>query len=644
MTIPIDRHACRLRAALGGAASRSGRRTAPFEGDARTIDADRGRGAADSRGGCARAGRRAHSAGRSAPASPASAVLPVAAVATARARRETMLSSGPLRDGLGRRREADDVSPHRAGRARTAAGRARAAPDRPTPTPLPGAADPDVAGRRAPASAPGARSAAGGAPGAHLRLAGRGGARRAARPTPLGDRAGLEVEAQVSTRASASGRYARRTSSVAERRSRLTGRDSPTRSARRGASPAGAARDSRDPRDRPGDDRHDVPRRRRRAAARAAAATASSSSTTRSRAGSSTIPRSSGERARARPRRRVRRRRDRVRRSSRRSGSRTSARRRSSGSERSGRPVAPRDRLAGPAHRRALPRRCPPSCCGRGQASSPTPTSPRPSSNGCSRARTCRAGELAFGTVDSWLVWKLTGGRVHATDVTNASRTMLLDLDDPRLGCRAARAVRRRSGAAARGSSAPRSVVGEAELLGVDAPDRGHRGRPAGGALRARLLRAAAQAKATYGTGSFVLANAGAERGPAPDGAARRRRLPSGGYALEGAILASGAAIQWLRDGLGVLATPPRASRWQPRSSRRAASTSCRPSPGWARRTGTPEARGLDQRHHARHDAGATRARRARGDRLPGRGRPRSAARAASTCCAPTAARARTAS
>jgi len=60
------------------------------------------------------------------------------------------------------------------------------------------------------------------------------------------------------------------------------------------------------------------------------------------------------------------------------------------------------------------------------------------------------------------------------------------------------------------------------------------------------------QAKATYGTGSFVLANAGAERGPAPSGLLETASA-SGGYALEGAILASGAAIQWLRDGLGVL-------------------------------------------------------------------------------------------
>ena len=158
--------------------------------------------------------------------------------------------------------------------------------------------------------------------------------------------------------------------------------------------------------------------------------------------------------------------------------------------------------------------------------------------------------ELAFGTVDSWLVWKLTGGRVHATDVTNASRTMLLDLDTldwsdelldlfdvdrvllPRL---------------VRSSE----VVGDAALLGVTVPIAGIAGDQQA-ALFGHGCFERGEAKATYGTGSFVLANAGPERVQAPSGLLETVAA-SGGYALEGAILASGAAIQWLRDGLGIL-------------------------------------------------------------------------------------------
>jgi glycerol kinase len=166
--------------------------------------------------------------------------------------------------------------------------------------------------------------------------------------------------------------------------------------------------------------------------------------------------------------------------------------------------------------------------------------------------------ELAFGTVDSWLVWKLTGGRVHVTDLTNASRTMLLDLDslawdaelldlfgvDPVLLPRLV-------------SSS--EVVGEAELLGVTLPIAGIAGDQQA-ALFGHGCFERGEAKATYGTGSFVLAHAGAEREPAPAGLLETVAA-SGGYALEGAILASGAAIQWLRDGLGVLADAAESDR-----------------------------------------------------------------------------------
>jgi glycerol kinase len=161
------------------------------------------------------------------------------------------------------------------------------------------------------------------------------------------------------------------------------------------------------------------------------------------------------------------------------------------------------------------------------------------------------ASELAFGTVDSWLVWRLTGGRVHVTDRTNASRTLLLNLDslewdadllglfgiDPAV-------LPRLVGSA--------EVVGEAELLGATLPLAGIAGDQQA-ALAGHGCFERGEAKATYGTGSFVLVHAGAEREVAPVGLLETAAAPRG-YALEGAILASGAAVQWLRDGLRILA------------------------------------------------------------------------------------------
>jgi glycerol kinase len=158
---------------------------------------------------------------------------------------------------------------------------------------------------------------------------------------------------------------------------------------------------------------------------------------------------------------------------------------------------------------------------------------------------------LAFGTVDSWLVWRLTGGRVHVTDRTNASRTMLLDLDslewdDELLHLFGVDAV-----------VLPRvamsaEVVGEADLLGVTVPIAGMAGDQQAALVGHGCFRRG-EAKATYGTGSFVLVHTGHERERAPDGLLETAAAPVG-YALEGAILASGAAVQWLRDGLGILA------------------------------------------------------------------------------------------
>ena len=157
---------------------------------------------------------------------------------------------------------------------------------------------------------------------------------------------------------------------------------------------------------------------------------------------------------------------------------------------------------------------------------------------------------LAFGTVDSWLVWKLTGGDVHVTDRTNASRTLLanlgtLDWDDELL---AVFGVDR--------SLLPRiapssDTVGEAELLGSRIPISGIAGDQQA-ALFGQGCHEPGQAKATYGTGSFLLVHTGADAVPPPHGLLAT--AAADGYALEGAVLVSGAAIQWLRDGLGILA------------------------------------------------------------------------------------------
>jgi glycerol kinase len=158
------------------------------------------------------------------------------------------------------------------------------------------------------------------------------------------------------------------------------------------------------------------------------------------------------------------------------------------------------------------------------------------------------ASGLAFGTVDTWLVWKLTHGRVHATDETNASRTMLCNLetlewDDELL---ALFGVPREILPEIRPSG---SHYGEAELLGRTLPIDGMAGD------QQASLFAAGGAKTTYGTGSFVLVETDE---PVPDGilrtAAARLEHERPRRAHEGAVFVTGAAVQWLRDGLGLIA------------------------------------------------------------------------------------------
>jgi glycerol kinase len=171
--------------------------------------------------------------------------------------------------------------------------------------------------------------------------------------------------------------------------------------------------------------------------------------------------------------------------------------------------------------------------------------------------RRAERGELAFGTIDSWLVWQLSGGRAHLTDVTNASRTLLLDLASatwsaPMLelfgippACLPG--IVPSSLAVA---DAPRALLG-----GHAVPITGIAGDQQA-ALFGQACFAPGMAKNTYGTGCFMLMNTG------PTALASRHRLLStvawdcGGrhYALEGSVFIAGAVVQWLRDGLGLIA------------------------------------------------------------------------------------------
>ena len=165
-------------------------------------------------------------------------------------------------------------------------------------------------------------------------------------------------------------------------------------------------------------------------------------------------------------------------------------------------------------------------------------------------------GELAFGTVDTWLAWKLSGGRSHVTDVSNASRTLLFDIhrlawDEELLAL----------------LDIPRAVLPQVVDSSARIAVTACEGLPAGialagmagdqqSALFGQACFSAGMAKNTYGTGCFLLMNTGEK----PAASANRllttvawRRGGRTHYALEGGVFIAGAAIQWLRDGLGII-------------------------------------------------------------------------------------------
>jgi len=172
------------------------------------------------------------------------------------------------------------------------------------------------------------------------------------------------------------------------------------------------------------------------------------------------------------------------------------------------------------------------------------------------RAR-AEAGELAFGTIDTWLLWKLTGGRVHATDVTNAGRTLLFDIhqldwSDDQLDL----------------LNVPRAVLPDVlpssghfgdtdpDVLGRSIPITGIAGDQHA-ALFGQRCTQPGMAKNTYGTGCFLLYQTGTEAVASSNGLLTTLAWQLEGepaqYALEGAVFVAGAAVQWLRDELAII-------------------------------------------------------------------------------------------
>jgi len=171
------------------------------------------------------------------------------------------------------------------------------------------------------------------------------------------------------------------------------------------------------------------------------------------------------------------------------------------------------------------------------------------------RARADR-GELAFGTIDSFLLWRLTGGKVHATDASNASRTLLFDIHkgawDPDM---------------LRMLDIPESLLPEvknnstifgettSDLLGKSVPIGGMAGDQQAAVVGQACFQPG-DAKSTYGTGCFVLLNTGKQAVTSKNGMLTTIAYQLDGeitYALEGSIFVAGAAVKWLRDGLGLI-------------------------------------------------------------------------------------------
>ena len=167
-----------------------------------------------------------------------------------------------------------------------------------------------------------------------------------------------------------------------------------------------------------------------------------------------------------------------------------------------------------------------------------------------------KEGRLLFGTVDTWLIWKLTGGRAHVTDYTNASRTMLYDIRhmcwDKKI-CEALD-IPMNMLPEVKPSSA---IYGSMNYAGVEIPIAGCAGDQQA-ALFGQTCFAPGEAKNTYGTGCFLLMNTGTDIFQSKNGLVTTMAASADGtarYALEGSVFVAGAGIQWLRDSMRMLKT-----------------------------------------------------------------------------------------
>ena len=167
-------------------------------------------------------------------------------------------------------------------------------------------------------------------------------------------------------------------------------------------------------------------------------------------------------------------------------------------------------------------------------------------------------GDILFGTIDTWLIWNLTGGTVHASDVSNASRTMLLNLKTLDWDAE----LLRRFGV-------PRAMLpdvrdsagdfGVTHLFGKPIPIRGVAGDQQAASIGQACF-SAGDVKSTYGTGCFMLVNTAAKITPSKNRLLTTSLYRKGAtkqYAIEGSIFIAGAVVQWLRDAMGVIATAP---------------------------------------------------------------------------------------
>jgi glycerol kinase len=171
---------------------------------------------------------------------------------------------------------------------------------------------------------------------------------------------------------------------------------------------------------------------------------------------------------------------------------------------------------------------------------------------------------LAFGTIDSWLIWKLSGGRTHATDFTNASRTLLFDIHTRQWDEALLRVLQVPAEILPQvGPSSGIIATTDVRVLGAEVPIAGVAGDQQA-ALFGQACFAPGMVKNTYGTGCFLLMYVGDTPVTSEKGLLTTLACASDGrpaYALEGSIFVAGAAVQWLRDGLGLLKSATESER-----------------------------------------------------------------------------------